>query len=111
MSDFVPRPEFERTIKSTDDHLSNISINVSKISTTQQKFINAQTELNTKIKCKIKEVEKTQNNFMKIGLIVLSFFSGFAGIGYSAWAQKAETEQPEPEKAKETEVLVSINHD
>ena len=104
MSEFVPRPEFERVVKSTDNHLSSINTNITKIADAQQRFIKSQVKFNTKTDCHIKEVKSTQKTFKKVAFIFLGCFSGLAGLGFYS---SLPAEPVEQQKEEINEVLVS----
>ena len=113
MTDSVPRPEFERVVKSTDNHLEEINSNIAVISKNQNKFIIAQTKINATSEAKLEELDETNKGFKKVGYLMLVAFVGLAGIGsYNVLTTKSDHETHQPSTVKEeTPKFVSIYYE
>ena len=95
MPDYISSKEFERTFK-------QMNKNVSKMVEFKEKQIG----INAKVDSDIEGVKEKQSYFIKLILIVLGCFGGFAGIGFysSVGAEQSAIKPQEELKVKTVKV-------
>ena len=105
MTDYISSKEFVRFAKGISDNVLEMRADNKELIRSHQKFITAQTKINTEQSCGIKEIKHTHQKYEKVALLLFAGFISLAGIG-SYTVLTPEQEEKQEEKPEERPVLV-----